>query len=155
VVRSGAEGARVGLLFYGKTPPQGEAALPTGLFLMPGDSGSTELRRHHGVPLTLRLAPEHAPGGVEQEERAVAECVRPWDARVRISSLPAMKGSIVLVEDADGAFRTRAEVRHILIGADGDPRLDLVFLDAAAPTRLVTDRERQGSLRDGPLLAPE
>ena len=54
VVRSGEEGARVGLLFYGRTPPQGEAALPTGLFLMPGDSGSTELRRHHGVPLTLR-----------------------------------------------------------------------------------------------------
>ncbi len=51
--------------------------------------------------------------------------------------LPAMKGSVVLVEDADGA-----EVRHILIGADGDPRLDLVFLAAAAPTRLVTDRER-------------
>jgi hypothetical protein len=144
VVGSSEEGARVGLLFYGKTPPHGEAALATGLFLMPGDSGSTELRRHHGVPLTLRLAPEHAPGGVEQEERVMAECVRLWDARVRISRLPAMKGSIVLVEDADGAFRTRAEVRHILIGADGDPRLDLVFLDASAPTRLVTDTEGQG-----------
>jgi hypothetical protein len=105
--------------------------------------------------LTLRLAPEHAPGGVEQEERSVAEYVRLWEARVRISSLPAMKGSIVLVEDPHGAFRTRAEVRHILIGADGDPRLDLVFLDAAAPTRLVTDRERKGSQRDGLILAPE
>ena len=144
VARSGEEGARVGLLFYGRTPPQGEESLPTGLFLMPGDAGSTELRRHHFVPLILRLTAEQAPGACEQEERAVAECVRAWDARVRISSLPAMKGAIVLVEDAGGGFRTRAEVRHIVIGADGDPRLDLVFLDAPAPTRLLTDEEGKG-----------
>jgi hypothetical protein len=144
VVRSGEQGARVGLLFYGRTPPQGEGSLPTGLFLMAGDAGSTVSGRHHGVQLILRLAPEHAPGGLEQEERAVAECVRLWDARVRISSLPAMKGAIVSVEDAGGAFRTRAEVRHILIGTDGDPRLDLVFLDGSAPTRLLTDAEGEG-----------
>jgi hypothetical protein len=141
VVRGAADGARVGLLFYGRTPPQGEGSLPTGLFLMPGDAGSTGSHRHHGVPLVLRLAAEHAPGGVEQEERAVAEHVRVWDARVRISSLPAMKGAIVLVEDGGETFRTRAEVRHIVIGVDGDPRLDLVFLDAPAPTRLLTDGE--------------
>jgi hypothetical protein len=29
----------------------------------------------------------------------------------------------------------------LLIGADGDPRLDLVFLDAPAPTRLRTDTD--------------
>jgi hypothetical protein len=87
------------------------------------------------------MAAEHAPGTVERDERAVAERVRLWDARVRISSLPAMKGTIVWVEDALGGFRTRAEVSHIVIGADGDPRLDLVFLDAPAPTRLLTDGE--------------
>ena len=139
VVRSGEEGARVGLLFYGRTPPPGEESLPAALFLMAGDAGSSGLRRHQFVPLTLRLAAEEAPGGLEQEERAVAECVRLWDARVRISSLPAMKGATVVVEDAGGAFRTRAEVRHIVIGADGDPRLDLVFFDSPAPTRLLTD----------------
>jgi hypothetical protein len=55
-----------------------------------------------------------------------------------------MKGAIVSVEDAGGAFRTRAEVRHILIGADGEPRLELVFLDGSAPTRLLTDAEGEG-----------
>ena len=160
VVPNGAEGTRVGLLFYGKTPPQGEGALPTGLFLMHGESSGW---RHRGVPLVLRLEAEHAPGAREQEERAVAECVRTWDARVRISQLHAMKGAIVVVADAGGGFRTRAEVRHILIGADGDPRLDLVFLDAPAPTRLRTDTEGDahpeapgiGFLRPGVALAPE
>jgi hypothetical protein len=138
VVSNGGTGARIGLLFYGKTPPQGEEALPAGLFLMPGESSATG-RHHRGVPLVLRLEAAHAPGAREQEERAVAESVRTWDARVRISRLHAMKGAIVLVQDAAGGFRTHAEVRHILIGADGDPRLDLVFLDAPAPARLRTD----------------
>lgn len=144
VVRNGEDGARVGLLFYGKTPPQGEGLLPAGLFFMPGDEGSTGLRRAHGVPLILRLTAEQAPGALALEEQAVAECVREWDARVRISSLPAMKGAIVLVEGAGGSFRTRAEVRHIVIGTDGDPRLDLAFLDAHAPTCLLTDEEGKG-----------
>jgi len=69
---------------------------------MPADRD--DRRRHHR--LSLRL-PVRVPGAREQEERAVAECVRVWDARVRISSLPAMKGAIVLVEDAGGGFRTR------------------------------------------------
>ncbi len=144
VVRSGGEGARVGLLFYGKTPPQGEDALPTGLYLLPGDAGSTGQRPHPGIPLTIRLSAEHAPGGREQEEQAVAERVRVGDARVKISSLPAMKGAIVWVENAGEGFRTRAEVRHVAIGADGDPRLDLVFLDAPAPPRLLTDADSDG-----------
>ena len=144
VVRSGEEGARVGLLFYGRTPPPGEESLPAGLFLMPGDEGSTGLRRAQGVPLVLRLTAEQAPGALALEEQAAAECVRAWDARVRISSLPAMKGAIVLVEGVGGSFRTRAEVRHIVIGTDGDPRLDLSFLDAPAPTCLLTDDEGKG-----------
>jgi PilZ domain-containing protein len=139
VVRSEGEGARVGLLFYGRTPPLGEGAVPSRLYLMQGDAGPTGLRPHDGIPLTIRLSAEHAPGGLEQEEQAVAECVRTREARVRITSLPAMKGAIVWVENAGEGFRTRAEVRHIVIGADGDPRLDLTFLDAPAPSPLLTD----------------
>lgn len=137
VVPYGDGAARVGLLFYGRTPPSGEESLPAGLFLMEGDTPAS-VRRDQSVPLTLRLEAEHAPGGVERGERAVAERIRAWDARVRISSLPAMKGATVVVEDPGGHFRTRAEVRHILIGADGNPRLDLVFLDSSAPSRLLT-----------------
>ena len=149
VVPNGDERSRVGLLFYGRTPPRAEESLPSGLFLMPGDAIPGGPRRHDGIPLTLRLPAEHAPGGHEHEERAVAELVREREARVRISSLPAMKGAILLVEDARGGFRTRAEVRHILIGTDGDPRLEIAFLDASAPTGLRTDPdggERQAAL---------
>jgi hypothetical protein len=64
-----------------------------------------------------------------------------WAARVRICSLPAMKGALVMVEEGGGDFRTRAEVRHIAIGADGAPRLDLAFLDSPAPKHLLTVAE--------------
>jgi PilZ domain-containing protein len=149
VVPSGEEGARVGLLFYGKTPPQGEESLPTGPFFIAAEAGETGLRRHHGVPLMLRLPAEHAPGALERGERALAECIRMWAARVRICSLPAMKGALVLVEDSSGDFRTRAEVRHIVIGADGAPRLDLAFLDSPAPGHLLTVGEvSQEALRE-------
>jgi PilZ domain-containing protein len=150
LMQSGGEGARVGLLFYGKTPPRGQEALSANLFLMPGDADSAGLRPHKGVPLRLRLAAEDAPGGREQEEQALGECVRAWDARVRISSLPAMKAAIVWVENAGEGFRTRAEVRHLMIGADGNPRLDLVFLDASAPSRLLTDAESDGGVSSPP-----
>lgn len=141
VVRSGDEGAQVGLLFYGRTPPQGEESLPTGPFLVAGDAGGTGPPRHRGVPLMLRLPAEHAPGALERGERALAECIRMWAARVRICSLPAMKGALVMVEEGGGDFRTRAEVRHIAIGADGAPRLDLAFLDSPAPKHLLTVAE--------------
>jgi hypothetical protein len=55
-----------------------------------------------------------------------------------------MKGAIVSEEDASVGFRTRAEVLAIPIGADGNPRLDLVFLDAPAPSCLLTDAEGDG-----------
>jgi hypothetical protein len=64
-----------------------------------------------------------------------------WAARVRICSLFAMKGALVMVEDGGGDFRTRAEVRHIVIGADGDLCFDLAFLDFFAPKHLLTVAE--------------
>jgi hypothetical protein len=111
--------------------------------LIPGDSGATGQRARNDVALTIRLAAQDGPGALEQEEAAVADCVGWWDARVRICSLPVTKGAVVLVKDAEGGLQTRAEVRHILIGADGNPRVDLAFLDAPAPKRLHTDGEAE------------
>jgi hypothetical protein len=139
VVETGDEGARVGFMFFGKIPPHGADDLPAEIFFLPGESGAQ--RRPEAVALTIRLAAEDAPGGVEKEEAALAECVGIWDARVKICSLPVTNGAILLVASADGTFQSRAEVRHISIGADGAPRLDLVFLDAPAPKRLQTDPE--------------
>ena len=141
VVETGDEGARVGFMFFGKIPPHGADALPAELFFMPGETDAGAQPRPEAVALTIRFAAEYAPGGVEKEEAAQAECVGIWDARVKICSLPVTNGAILLVTGADGSFESRAEVRHISIGADGAPRLDLVFLDAPVPRRLQTDPE--------------
>jgi hypothetical protein len=105
---------------------------------MPGDPVPVERRRYprHVVRLNLRLEAEHAPGGVPVEELTIAEDVGRWGAQVRAASLPVVKGAILQVDEG-GDFRTRAEVRNIAIGADGQPRLNLLFLDAPAPERLL------------------
>lgn len=132
-------GVRVGLVFLGKHPPRGAQSLPGELFLMPGDPTPVERRRfpRHLVRLNVRLAAEHAPGGVAQEERTTTEVVGTWGAQVRVTRLPVVKGAIVNVEEIEGDFRTRAEVRSVSIGEDGCPRVNLMFLDHPTPERLL------------------
>jgi hypothetical protein len=138
-VRPVPGGVRIGVVFLGKLPPRGAQALPGELFLMPGDPIPVERRRfpRHMVRLSLRLEAEHAPGGVAVEERTVAEDVSQWGASVRATSLPVGKGAILQVQEIEGDYRTRAEVRNVSIGADGQPRLNLLFLDSPAPERLL------------------
>jgi hypothetical protein len=132
-------GFRIGVLFLGKHPPRGADSLPEGLFLMPGDPTPVERRKfaRHVARLTLRLAAEHAPGGVAVEERTITQDVSLWGAQVRATTLPVVKGAILQVEEIDGDFKTRAEVRNISIGPDGHPRLNLLFLDSSAPERML------------------
>jgi len=132
-------GVRIGVLFLGKLPPRGATSLPGELFLMKGDPIPVERRRfaRHIVRISLRLEAEHAPGGVEVEERTVAEDVSQWGASVRATSLPVGKGSILEVREIEGDYRTRAEVRNVSIGTDGQPRLNLLFLDTPLPERLL------------------
>jgi hypothetical protein len=128
-------GVRIGVVFLGKHPPRGAHALPGELFLMPGDPMPAERRKfaRHVARLSLRLEAENAPG----EEKTVAEDVSRWGAQVRATTLPVVKGAILQVEEIGGDFKTRAEVRNISIGADGQPRLNLLFLDAPTPERLL------------------
>jgi hypothetical protein len=130
---------RVGVLFLGRRPPRDAEALPAELFLMPGDPAPVERRRHprHVVRFALRLEAEQAPGGVARDERAVAEDISAWGALVRAETLPVSKGSQLRVEEVDGDYRTRAEVRGVSIGPDGAPRLSLLFLDGPVPDRLL------------------
>jgi len=132
-------GVRIGVLFLGKHPPRGAHALPGELFLMPGDPTPVERRKfpRHFARLSLRLEAENAPGGVAVEEKTIAEDVGQWGAQVRATTLPVVKGVILHVEEIGGDYRTRAEVRNISIGADGHPRLNLLFLDAPTPERLL------------------
>ena len=124
--------ARVGVLFYGRQPPHGAESLPGGLFLIEGDQRPVSPGRGIAVVL-LQLRASQAPGGQEREERAVVEHLTARGARVRVTSLPVMKGMLLGVEEIGGAFKTGAEVEQILIGPDGHPRVDLVFLDGLPP----------------------
>ncbi len=132
-------GLRIGVVFLGKHPPRGADSLPGGLFLMPGDPTPVERRKsaRHVARLSLRLEAEHAPGGVAVEERTITEDVSRWGAKVRAATLPVVKGALLQVQEIDGDFKTRAEVRNISIGADGHPCLNLLFLDASAPERML------------------
>lgn len=125
--------ARVGVLFYGRNPPQGTESLPGGLFLIEGDPRPGMQAPEHGIEVVLRLAASEAPGGVACQERTRIEHATARGARVRVTSLPVMKGMILGLEQVAGGFVTQAEVDQILIGTDGHPRIDLVFLDRPAP----------------------
>lgn len=136
LVRGKRPNNRYGLLFLGKHPPRGAESLPSGLFLMPGDPKPLAAGKH-GFEITLRLEAEHAPGGVTQEERSIAENVSERSATAKTTKLPVLKGATVTVEEVEGDYKTRAEIKNVVIGKDGNPRLDLLFLDEPLPERLL------------------
>ena len=129
---------RVGVMFLGKHPPRGENALPSGLFLLPSDPKPEERRRFPRMEsgLGLRLRRTGGGPGTGGEEETQAENLSKWGALVR-TSLPVAKGEMVEVEDLGGRFRSRAEIRNVSIGADGHPRLNLLFLDQPVPDELL------------------
>jgi hypothetical protein len=51
--------------------------------------------------------------------------------------MPVARGDVLEVEELGGTFRTRAEIRNVYIGKDNIPRLNLCFLDAETPHRLI------------------
>ena len=57
------------------------------------------------------------------------EHMGPRIAVVRTTRLPASRGMILVVEEKDGEYRSRAEVTTIAIGADGQPHVSLSLLD--------------------------
>jgi hypothetical protein len=136
LVRGRRTGHKVGILFLGKHPPRGAEALPTELFLMPGDPKPLAADRH-GFEVVLRLEADQAPGGVAQQERSIVENLTARTADVRTTSLPVFKGVTLSVEEVGGEFRTRAEVRSVKIAKDGHPVLNLLFVDDPVPERLL------------------
>lgn len=76
-------------------------------------------------------------GTVLQEERTIAENISRSGARVMTSMTTVGPGDIVQLLEVGGDFQTRAEVRHAYVGRDNIRRLNLRFVDGAAPDRLV------------------
>ena len=146
-VTPGKSGVRVGVLFLGRNPPKGYEKNPGGRYLLstdppPATPPATKERerrqfeRLENAFVNLKLTRVNGEGNPQQEERTVAENVGKGGARV-MTTLPVMKGEILLVEEMGGSFRTRAEICNVYVGADRIPRLNLHFLDSQAPDRLV------------------
>jgi len=76
------------------------------------------------------------PEGLEVEEQTIAENIGRGGARV-MTSLAVTKGDVLRMEEVDGDFQVRAQICNVYIGPDHIPRLNLRFLDAAAPDRLL------------------
>jgi hypothetical protein len=132
--------ARVGVMFLGKNPPRGFDRNPGGLFLLPTDAPPTPSERRRAprldVYVNLRIRRLVDAGGGRREEQTIAENISKGGARV-LTSLDIAKGEVVEVQEVDGSFRARAEVRNAYVGQDRIPRLNLCFIDAEAPARLI------------------
>jgi hypothetical protein len=141
-VRSANGQTRVGVFFLGKTPPKGYHANPSGRYLMSSDTAPaaapSERRQHTRLDmfLSLRLWRADTLSGAAQEEQTVAENLSRRGARV-LTSLPVGKGEVLYLQEIGGTFKTRAEVKNLYIGKDNVPRLNVCFLDAEPPERLI------------------
>jgi hypothetical protein len=133
-------GARLGTLFLGKQPPKGFGENPgTTRFLLPNDPkpAPRERREHPRQDVFLNFKLKRSNGATgPQEEKTVSENLSRRGARV-LTSLAVARGEVLEIEELQGTFRTRAEIRNIYIGKDNIPRLNLRFLDADVPDRLI------------------
>jgi hypothetical protein len=140
VVASVVAAGAVGVRFIGKDPPGGYTRNDAGLFLNPPTTAPAPERRaaprRDGVFFFV-LKPQ---GSHEerQEEATVADNVGAGGARVMTTQFFA-RGEVLEVEEAGGPFRTRAAVRNAYVGEDAVWRLNLMFLDAQAPARLLAE----------------
>lgn len=127
-VAPSGDGQRVGVMFYGKHPPEGyEKGVRQ---LLPTDQVAQ--RRHPRYDLTLNVRLRRLDGGPgPKEEWTVTENLSLGGALVR-TGLPVMKGDTIGFETADGLLKTRAAVRNLAIGKDNVPRLAMMFVDPTA-----------------------
>jgi len=137
-------GVRIGAMFLGKSPPRGFEENPSARYLLPGEKNPMDdvrpadrrVEPRFSVFLNLRLEREAGRTGMLHEQ-TVAENLSRRGARVP-TTLPVDKGEVLLLAELGGDFHCRAEVRNVYIGKDGVPRLNLRFLDAEVPDRLIS-----------------
>jgi hypothetical protein len=103
----------------------------------PSPSWSThEKRRHVRYCVQSRLTLRWLECGECHEELIRIEDLSRGGARL-VVRMPLAEGEVVYVEGWDAAFQSRAEVRRVYIGRDGEPRLGIAFMDAEPPERLL------------------
>jgi hypothetical protein len=133
-------GQRVGVMFLGRHPPRGFDKEPDGIYLLPNDAPPSRARERRAstrldIFVNVRLTRLEGLSGAN-DERTIAENIGRHGARV-MSALPVATGEVIRFTEIGGDFETRAQVRGKYVGPDNIPRLNLHFLDHAAPDRLV------------------
>jgi len=103
-----------------------------------------EPRRDGAFVFVLRCIAEDGELDSRRGEATVADNLGPGGARIK-TSLSLARGDVVWVAEAGGPFRTRAEIRNVAVGRDGIARVNVMFLDAPAPERMLS-----GSLEPAP-----
>lgn len=136
VISSVKPNGEVGLRFLGKDPPGGYTRNDAGLFLMPPVAPSAPERRAHprregAFFFVIKPVGE---GGERRAEAIIADNLGLGGARVKTLQ-PFVLGEVLEIEEAAGAFRTRATVRNVSLGSDNVWRLNLMFVDTPAPDR--------------------
>jgi hypothetical protein len=157
---------RVGVLFLGRHPPRGFREQPAARFLLPTDSPSgvpevvrpaatggaeatrsaepaagPERREHVRIRKAVNLVLQQVDewGAVLQEELTTSDDISKGGAEL-VTTLDVAVGDTLLLQQADsGFFASRAEVRAVTSGADGQGRLHVRFLDHPPPDRLLQE----------------
>jgi PilZ domain-containing protein len=129
VVRSRQPDGRTGLRFLSEEEPQ-RAPAPA---LVERRRG---IRREGPFVFVLRCIALDGELDARRGEATVAENLGPGGACLK-TSLSLARGDVVWVAEAGGPFRTRAEIRNVGLGRDGVSRVNVMFLDADAPERLM------------------
>lgn len=129
VVRSRQADGRTGFRFLSNEEP-GRASAPALV------ERRREPRRDGVFVLVLRCIAEDGELDSRRGEATIADNLGPGGARIK-TTLSLARGDVVWVAEAGGPFRTRAEVRHVSVGRDGVARVNVMFLDAQAPERML------------------
>lgn len=160
--------ARVGVMFFGKTPPRAFERNPSARFLLPSDlprggaspqppaaarprrpaapaprddgAGRRQATRFE-LFVNFRLQQVDERGLVLREELTVTENLGLGGVRVR-TTLDCAQGAILTLRELGGTFESRVEVRDAWRGPDGVRRLNLKFLDGRTAEPLLGKGER-------------
>ncbi len=162
-VRATGDGPQVGMRFLGKEAPRGYEKYPACRYALPGEplpAGCTQQQQLAEAPAE---GPEPSSPAARAEERrrsrrldvftdfriqrldpavgserTVAENIGPGGVRV-LTSLAVQPGEVVRIDEVGGTFSTRAEVVNVSVDESQTRRLNLRFLDAELPKRLLPD----------------
>jgi hypothetical protein len=112
-----------------------------------------ERRRHPRFASTYRLLIRWLECDECEEEMIRAEDISRGGARL-VLRRPLAQGEVLYVKGWKDTFETRAEVRRVYIGCDGQAHVGVAFLDAEPPEAIFGSLSPRAHPPSGPALSP-